>query len=101
MEACPSGCIYITNEKIVPFFFLVGVIQGGNSELEDSCNKNEIIGIESMKSSDEFVHVIRSVLHQHGLSVVVKIHDSHSYFVEKELFALNRLADFVGNEAAI
>lgn len=77
------------------------IIQGGNSELEDSCNKNEIIGIESMKSSDEFVHVIRSVLHQHGLSVVVKIHDSHSYFVEKELFALNRLADFVGNEAAI
>lgn len=73
------------------------IIQGGNSELEDSCNKNEIIGIESMKSSDEadeFVHVIRSVLHQHGLSVVVKIHDTHSYFVEKELFALNRLADF-------
>ena len=28
MEACPSGCIYITNEKIVPFFFLVGVRKG-------------------------------------------------------------------------
>jgi len=77
------------------------LMEGGNAELKESCKNNEIVGVQSFKSSDEtgdgtdeFVHVIRSVLQKHRFPVVVKIHDSQSYFVEKELFALNRLADF-------
>ena len=29
METSPSGCIYITEKKFVPFFFSVGVIVAG------------------------------------------------------------------------
>jgi hypothetical protein len=61
----------------------------------------EIMGKKSIKSSEEtgdetneFVHVILSELTKYKLPIIVKIHDSDSYFVEKELFALDKLADF-------
>ena len=76
------------------------IIRGGNS-VEQSCLGNEIVGKKSIKSSeetgdeiDEFVHVILSELTHYKLPIIVKIHDADSYFVEKELFALNQLAGF-------
>lgn len=74
---------------------------GGNSTIEESCKNNEIVGTKSIKSSEEtgdetneFVHVILSVLKENELPIIVKIHDSNSFFVEKELFALNKLVNF-------
>jgi len=75
-------------------------VYGGN-EIENSCKNNEITGIQSIKSSEEtgdepneFVHVIKSVLDKYNTPIIVKIHDSVSYFVNKELIALHKLSEF-------
>lgn len=89
--------------------------------VEQSCLGNQIVGKKSIKSSEfpmetgqslhssrryptfpwetgdetnEFVHVILSELTKYKLPIIVKIHDSDSYFVENELFALNQLVGF-------
>jgi serine/threonine protein kinase len=74
---------------------------GGGNEIEHSCKNNEITGIQSIKSSDEtgdepneFVHVIKSVLDNYKKPIIVKIHDSVSYFVDKEITALQKLSEF-------
>ena len=76
------------------------LMKGGN-QIEASCKNNEITGMQSIKSSDEtgdepneFVHVIKSVLDNYNKPIVVKIHDSVSYFVDKEITALHKLSDF-------
>ena len=69
--------------------------------IQISCEKNKIIGNETIKSSQEtgladlnFVHVIKSILTEHIFPVVVKIHSSFSISIKKELIALNRLKNF-------
>jgi serine/threonine protein kinase len=77
------------------------LVTGGSNEIEESCKSNEIIGIQSIKTSEEtgdepneFVHVIKAVLDKYDVPIIVKIHDSVSYFVEKEITALNKLSEF-------
>ena len=66
-----------------------------------SCENNNIVGNETIKSSEEtsmndedFVHVIKSILTEYNKPVVVKIHSSSTIQVKKELLALNKLKDF-------
>jgi len=77
------------------------LLMKGGEETEHSCKNNEITGIQSIKSSEEtgdepneFVHVIKSVLDKYNKPIIVKIHDSVSYFVENEITALNKLSEF-------
>ena len=65
------------------------------------CQQKEIIGIQTIKASDEvgledqeFVHVIRSVIQQTNLPVIVKIHHASNLFVQRELQALSHLQTF-------
>jgi len=66
-----------------------------------NCQKNKIIGYESIKSSsetgndpDEFVHVLLSHLEDYPHPVIVKIHDENSIFVQRELKAFEHLTHF-------
>ena len=77
------------------------LMKGGFTEMVESCKNNEITGFQSIKSSEEtgdepneFVHVIKAVLDKYKKPIIVKIHDSVSYFVEKEITALNKLSEF-------
>ena len=77
------------------------LMKGGFTEMNESCKNNEITGFQSIKSSEEtgdepneFVHVIKAVLDKYKKPIIVKIHDSVSYFVEKEITALNKLSEF-------
>ena len=51
-------------------------------------------GLCRSPSEYEFVHVIKSVLDNYNKPIVVKIHDSVSYFVDKEIAALHKLSEF-------
>jgi serine/threonine protein kinase len=63
-----------------------------------SCANNEIIGKKTLKSADEsddFVHVIQSVLQKYNVSVILKIHEADDkYLLNKELVALKKLINF-------
>ena len=63
-----------------------------------SCENNELIGKKSLKSaeeSDDFVHVIQSVLTKYNASVVVKIHEERDkIFLQRELQSLKKLINF-------
>jgi hypothetical protein len=70
-------------------------------EVKTYCLRNEIIGKESIKSanetgllSDEFVHIIKSTIKNYENPVIVKIHESTSIYVSKELLAIEELNDF-------
>ena len=115
---------HILNDDTAKCGVLRNMKGGELLEIESSCKNNEITGIQSIKSSEEdensddhrsvefrrdaenvveastgdepneFVHVIKSVLDNYKKPVIVKIHDSVSYFVEKEITALNKLSEF-------
>jgi serine/threonine protein kinase len=70
-------------------------------EVKTLCIGNELVGLESIKSSqetgletDEFVHILKSSLANYAKPVVVKIHDSMSIYVNKELLAIEELSGF-------
>jgi len=70
-------------------------------DVKTHCLNNELIGIESIKSaqesgmeSNEFVHIIKSVLKNYEKPVIVKIHDSTSIYINKELLAIEELSTF-------
>lgn len=72
-----------------------------DKDLENECKNCEIIGKKSIKASEEtgmdqdnFVHVIESYMKKTKFPVVVKIHDSNSYFIRKELEAYDKLKNF-------
>jgi serine/threonine protein kinase len=62
------------------------------------CKSSDLIGIQTIKNSNEgsndFVHVIKSVLKEYNKPVIVKILDESSIFLQKELNAIRRLADY-------
>jgi len=69
--------------------------------LENECNKKEIIGKKTIKSSDEegmddrhFVHVLESFMKKGNYPVIVKIHHKRSPFINNELRAYEHLRDF-------
>jgi serine/threonine protein kinase len=81
--------------------FLPKKTGSGFSDIKTHCLNNELIGKETIKSAqetgmgtDEFVHVIKSKLKNYEKNVVVKIHDSNSIYIAKELFAIEELSTF-------
>ena len=76
---------------------------GNNSKIKEACQKNKIVGKKSIKASeetgmdkDEFVHVIESTIlaEDKKLPVIVKIHESKSIYIKKEINAYNRVKEF-------
>lgn len=70
-------------------------------EIRTYCFDNEIVGKETIKSaqesgmgSNEFVHVIKSNIKKYDKPVVVKIHESNSIYIKKELLAMKELTNF-------
>jgi serine/threonine protein kinase len=70
-------------------------------EKNTNCKNNKIVGIKSLKSSEEmgsdidnFVSIIQSKLENYNNPVIVKIHDARNIMVLKELAAMRRLKGF-------
>lgn len=70
-------------------------------EKNTKCKNNKIVGIKSLKSSEEsgndidnFVSIIQSKLENYDNPVIVKIHDARNIMVLKELAAMRRLKGF-------
>ena len=69
--------------------------------LENECNKKEIVGKKTIKSSEEegmddrhFVHVLESFMKKDNYPVIVKIHHKRTPFINNELRAYEHLRDF-------